>query len=119
MSFALKGGYDAFYRHVINVSLRKTNIWKRGAIIVNGTQFNIDSARDNLIEMVKYDDINTLMLNNAIIYENRKLFVYDIDLKYNIEQTHDFSKKNLYNYIDFNVVNYDEIQNIFAQRTLN
>jgi len=118
MSFALKGGYDAFYRHVINVSLKKTNIWNRGAVMVNGVNFNIDSSRDNLIEMVKYDDINTLMVNNAIIYENRKYFTYDIDLKYNFTE-HDFSKKNIYNYIDFNIINYNEIHNIFAQRTLN
>jgi len=119
MSFILKGGYDAFSRHIINVSLRKTTIWNKGAVMVNGTKFNIDSSRDNLIEMVKYDDTNTLMVNNAIIYENRKLFVYDIDLNYNIKQSHDFREQNIYNYIDLSVINYNEIQNIFAQRTLN
>jgi hypothetical protein len=119
MSFILKGGYDAFGRNIINVSLRKTTIWNRGAVRVNGAEFNIDSSRDNLIEMVKYDDIHTLLVNNAIIYDNRKMFVYDIDLKYNLEQPHDFSKKNIYNYINYNIINYNEIQNIFAQRTLN
>jgi hypothetical protein len=119
MSFLLKAGYDGFYKKVINVSLLKTHIWNRGSVSVNGTNFNIDSNRDNLIEIVKYDDTNTLMVNNAIIYDNRKLFTYDIDLQYNFTEQHDFSKKNIYNYIDFNVINYDEMQNIFAQRTLN
>ena len=119
MSFMLKAGYDAFYKHIINVSLRKTTIWNRGAVIVNGTNFNIDAERDNLIEMIKYDDMNTLMVNNAIIYENRQLFNYDIDLNYNFQEQHDFSKKNLYNYIDFNIVNYKTMEKITSQRTLN
>jgi len=99
--------------------LRKTTIWNRGAVMVNGTKFNIDAERDNIIEMIKYDDMNTLMVNNAIIYENRKLFNYDIDLNYNFQEQYDFSKKNLYNYIDFNIVNYKTMEKITSQRTLN
>jgi len=118
MSFALRGGYDSFYRHVINVSLKKTNIWKNGAVMINGVNFKIDSSRDNVIEIVKYDDINILMVNNGIIYENRKLFIYDIDLRYNIKN-YDFSKENFYNYIDFNIVNYNEFDDFFSQRLLN
>ena len=118
MSFALRAGYDAVYRHVINVSLKKTSLWKNGLLVVNGVNFNIDSSRDNLIEIVKYHDLNTLMVNNAIIYENRKLFTYDVDLNMNIHYN-DFSKKNLYNYIDFNVIGYNDIENIFSRRCLN
>ena len=118
MSFALRAGYDAVYRHVINVSLKKTSLWKNGLLMVNGVNFNIDSSRDNLIEIVKYDDINTLMLNNAIIYENRKLFTYNIDLTYNMNNQ-DFQKESFYKYIDFNIVNYPDVDNIFSQRILN
>ena len=118
MSFALKGGYDALNRHIINVLLKKTNLWNRGAVMVDGVNFNIDSSRDNLIEMVKYDDNNTLMVNNAIIYENRKLFTYNVDLNMNIHYN-DFSKKNLYNYIDFTVIGYNDIETMFSTRCLN
>ena len=118
MSFIVKGGYDAFRRNIINVSLKQTNLWNRGAVMVDGVNFNIDSSRDNLIEIVKYHDLNTLLVNNAIIYENRKLFTYDVDLNMNIHYN-DFSKKNLYNYIDFNVIGYNDIENIFSRRCLN
>lgn len=119
MSFILKGGYDAMYRHIVNISLRKTNIWKNGRVSIHGIKYNIDSNKENRIEIIKYNDMNTLMLNNAIIYENRRPFVYDIDLQYNFEEQHNFSKKNLYNYIDFNIVNYNTMENISSQRTLN
>lgn len=118
MSFILRGGYDAFCRSIINISLKNTNVWNRGAISVNGVKCNIDSSRDNTIEMVKYDDMNTLLVNNAIIYENRKLFTYDVNLNMNINSG-DFSKNNLYNYIDFQVVNYNDIERIFSTRCLN
>ena len=74
MSFIIKCGYDAFYRNIINVKLKQTNLWSKGSVMVNGIKFNIDSSRDNLVEIVKYDDTNTLLVNNAIIYDNRKLF---------------------------------------------
>jgi hypothetical protein len=118
MSFILKGGYDALCRNIINVSLKKTNLWNRGAVMVNGVKCNIDSQRDNTIEMIKYDDMNTLMVNNAIIYENRKLFTYDIDLNMNIYSC-DFSNNNLYNYIDFRVISYNDLERIFSRRSLN
>jgi|LakMenE01Jun11ns_1017448.scaffolds.fasta_scaffold9807701_1 hypothetical protein len=118
MSFALKGGYNAFYRNIINVSLKKTTIWNRGAVMINGVRCNIDSSRDNAIEIIKYNDMNTLLVNNAIIYENKRLFTYDIDLKMNISSC-DFSKKNIYSYIDFNVVNYNDLEHIFSRRSLN
>jgi len=119
MSFVLKAGYDSVYKHIVNVSLKKTTIWNRGSVMVNGVNINIDSNKDNRIEMIKYNDMNTLMLNNAIIYENRRLFNYDIDLQYNFQGQNNFSKKNLYNYIDFNIVNYKTMENIISQRTLN
>ena len=58
------------------------------------------------------------MLNNAIIYENRKLFTYNIDLTYNMNNQ-DFQKETFYKYIDFNIVNYPDVDNIFSQRILN
>jgi len=118
MSFILRGGYDAFQRSIINISLKNTNLWNRGAISVNGVNCNIDSSRDNTIEMVKYDDMNTLLVNNAIIYENRKLFKYDINLIMNINSC-DFSKNNLYNYIDYRAVRYNDIERIYSTRCLN
>ena len=118
MSFLLKGGYDVFSKNIINVYLKKTTIWNRGAVMVNGVKFNIDSNRDNEIEMIRYDDVNSLMVNNAIIYENRRLFTYDIDLNCLLHQN-DFSKKNLYNYIDFKIIKYNDIKNIYLLRTTN
>ena len=86
--------------------------------MVDGVKCNIDSSRNNQIEIIKYDDMNTLMVNNAIIYENRKLFTYDVDLKMNIH-SNDFSKNNLYKYIDFNAVRYKDVKHIFSTRSLN
>ncbi len=119
MSFILKGGYDAKCCHIVNLLLKKTNVWNRGSIRVNGVKCYMDSNKENRIEMIKYNDMNTLMLNNAIIYENRRPFEYDIDLQYNFQGQNNFSKKNLYNYIDFNIVNYNTMENISSQRTLN
>ena len=118
MSFVIKCGYDAFYRNIINVKLKQTNLWSKGSVMVNGIRFNIDSSRDNLVEIVKYDDTNTLMVNNAIIYDNRKLFMYDIHLIHNIS-AQDFSKRNFYNYIEFDIVKYNQVHTIFSQRLLN
>jgi len=118
MSFALKGGYNAFYRKIINVSLKKTTVWNRGAVIINGVRCNIDSARDNEIEIIKYNDMNTLLVNDAIIYENQRLFTYDINLNYNFQYKTDFSKKNIYSYIDFKAVNYNDLEHLFSTHCL-
>lgn len=119
MSFILKGGYDVHCRHIVNLFLKRTTVWNRGSINVNGNKCNIDSTRENTIEIIKYDDMNSLLLNNAIIYENRRPFIYDIELQYNNHDIHDFSNKNIYSYVDFNVVNYNKIKNISSQRLLN
>jgi len=121
MSFGFKGGYDSMYRHIVNVSLRRTNIWKNGRVSINGIKYNIVSDRENRLEVIKYDDMNSLLLNNAIIYQNRIPFMYDLDLDYNIDNNnvHNFSNKNIYNFVDFNIVNYNTMDAISSQRTLN
>lgn len=118
MSFIFKCGYDAHCRHIVNIFLKKTNIWNIGSVVVNDVKYYIDSSRDNRIEMIKYYDMNSLLLNNAIIYENRRPFLYDVNLNYS-NNINIFSNQNIYNYVEFNVVNYSKITNISSYRTLN
>jgi hypothetical protein len=38
------------------------------------------SANENNLEIVKYNNMHALLLNNSIIYEDEKIFSYKIEL---------------------------------------
>jgi len=73
--------------------------------------------------MVKNNNKHILLLNNMIIYETENVFSYNVDLtrclsdyKRGMTNIDDLLDANL---IDYNYVNYNEMTNINAHRTLN
>ena len=119
MSFIIKGGCDLFRKQIINVSLKRTNKWTRGLLLVpkNTYVVTLVPRNENNIEMVKYNDIYALLLNNSIIYENNKLFSYKIDLQ--VETEPDLTDKHLYNFMEYNYVDFKDMKKFNTLRTLN
>ena len=54
MSFILRGGYDAIRKQVLNISLKRTDKWSQGLVLVQPNMFVslIKSHNDNKIEIV-------------------------------------------------------------------
>lgn len=119
MSFIIKGGYDVFRKQILNVSLKPTDKWTQGLLFVKHNRFvyNLVPRYDNKLEMVKYNDIHALLLNNTIIYENKKLFTYKLDLQ--SEVVPDLNDPNLYDFLDYKYLNYNELKWLNTRRTLN
>ena len=63
-----------------------------------------------LQSVITYDDTNVLLLNNKIIYEDKKLFEYNIELQTTHEP--DFSDPYVYNFMKYRYVDYHEIREI-------
>ena len=104
MSFVMKSGFNSFRNHIINISLKPTNYWINGTInILDQPIGNINSNNQNVIKQIKYNNKpgSVLLLNNNVIYESTELFSCDISLI--LLQTN-FSKKNIYNFIDYDCV---------------
>jgi hypothetical protein len=101
----MKSGFNSFRNHIINISLKPTNYWVNGTINILGNQYfyNINSSIPNVIKQIKYNNKPgcALLLNNNVIYESTELFSYDVSLI--LLQTN-FSKKNIYNFIDYECV---------------
>lgn len=110
MSFLIKGGFNAFRNNIINISLIPTKYWKTGTICILGNQHiqNIDSSIPNVINQIKYTHKNNvgyaLLLNNDVIYDSNKLFIYDVSL--NFSQENNYDKTNMYSFIKYNCVNF-------------
>ena len=120
MSFLIKGGYDVFRKQILNVSLKRADVWTHGHIMVRQHKYvgELSSQNENIIELVRYDDMHALVLNNAIIYEDKKLFTYKLDLFYktppvnvntwNMCDMSDYIK----NYVDYRYVTYQEMKQV-------
>jgi len=124
MYFLIKGGYDSLRKHIVNISLRHTHKWTEGRIHTNNIYLcKLNSSQDNRLVMVKNNNKHILLLNNMIIYETENVFSYNVDLtrclsdyKRGMTNIDDLLDANL---IDYNYVNYNEMTNINAHRTLN
>jgi hypothetical protein len=82
MSVFIKAGYYAVSKQILNITLKPTTIWHSGIILTNENKVIsiLNHENENKLEMLKYNDIIVLLLNNSIIYENKKLFNYNLDL---------------------------------------
>ena len=119
MSFTIKGGFDIFRNQIVNIVLQKNNIWNFGMIMYNKKKiFNINSNQENKIELIKYNTKHALVINDMIIYENEKLFMYDINLYIN-DNDNKFNDNNIYKKIIYNVINYNDFCDFNLIRSLN
>lgn len=123
MSFTIKGGFDIFRNQIVNIVLQKNNIWNFGMIMYNKKKiFNINSNQENKIELIKYNTKHALVINDMIIYENEKLFMYDINLHINDNDNENINvnvNENIYKKIIYNVINYNDFRDFNLMRSLN
>jgi hypothetical protein len=70
---------------------------------------------ENKIELVKYDNRHALLLNNAIIYEDQKLFSYKVDLQVGSEMNErvliDLDLTTL-NFIEYQYLDYEKLKRV-------
>ncbi len=107
MSFFIKAGYDATLKQIKNVSLLKSNSWQKGLVRLNdrGNICQINSANENKLEIIRYNDKHALLLNSMIIYENENLFSYDINLSYQNNIDHNSIHFTYFKYNDLTIIN--------------
>jgi hypothetical protein len=120
MSFIIKGGFDILQNKIVNIILQKNSIWNFGMVIYNKRQiFNINSSRENKIEIIKNNMKHALVLNDMIIYENDNLFMYDIHLHINVNDNVNVNDNDIYNNIIYDVINYNDLCELKLMRSLN
>lgn len=119
MSFTMKCGYDLFRKQVLNISLKRSEKWTNGLVMIkhNMVVSNLLPRNENKLEIVKYNDTHTLLLNNAIIYEDNQIFSYKIDLEWVGDL--DLNDPKIYDFIDCNYVECYALKRYDTQRTLN
>jgi hypothetical protein len=82
MSAFIKGGYYAVSKQILNITLKPTTLWHNGIILTNENKVIsiLNPENENKLKLVNYKDTSVLLLNNSIIYENKILFNYNLDL---------------------------------------
>ena len=119
MSFLIKGGYDAFRKQVVNISLRRTDKWINGLLMVQKNMYvgSLLPVNENHIEIVKYGDTNVLLLNDNIVYENKKLFSYKLELQ--PREVPDLNDPKLYDFLEYHYVDFYAMKHFGMGRGLN
>ena len=119
MSFIIRGGYDIFRKQVLNIALKPTNKWCQGLVSIKENKYvsHMTSLNENNLEMVKYNQMHALLLNDTIIYEDEKIFSYKLEL-------HGFrdailSDPKLYDFIECNYVESYALKHVGRWRNLN
>jgi len=102
MSVFIKAGYYAFSKQILNITLKPTYVWHNGLILTNKNMVisTLNPEKENKLELVNYKDSTVLLLNNSIVYDNKKLFYY----KLNLSLTNDdfiFNKERFNNCINY------------------
>jgi len=119
MSFIIRGGYDIFRKQVLNLTLRRTDKWAQGLIMIRQNKFvcGLVPLNENKLEIIRFNDMHALLLNDTIIYEDKKIFGYKIELETSREP--DLTDKNLYNFVECNYVDYQQLKWVDTHRYLN
>jgi hypothetical protein len=119
MSFVIRGGYDIFRKQVLNVTLKHSDKWSQGLVMVKHNMFlsQIMPLNENKLEIVKYHGSNVLLLNDNIIYENKKLFSYKIEL--NGLKEFDLNDPHLYDFLECKYVDCYAMKHFGDWRVLN
>ena len=88
MSVFINCGYYAVSKQILNIILKPTILWHNGIILTNENKVisTLNPENENKLKLVNYKDTSVLLLNNSIIYENKNLFNYNVDLslKYDV-----------------------------------
>jgi hypothetical protein len=105
MSIFIKGGYYAISKKLLNITLKPTLLWHNGIILTNNNKVisTLNPETENKLVMVNYNDTALLLLNNSIIYENKKLFSYNLDLSL-IADDFVFNKDRFASCIDYEFI---------------
>ena len=119
MSFIIRAGYDIYRKQVLNISLKHSDKWSQGLVTVKQNLFvsQIIPLNENKLEMVKYNDNHALLLNDNIIYEDKKLFSYKIELQ-GLKEV-DVNDPKLYDFLNCKYVECYALKHIGHFRTLN
>ena len=97
--FSIIGGFIGS-RQNVNIILKKNILWNYGQLIMNNKPiYNFDPTTTYNITHTKYNDLNTLLVNDAIIYQNKGLFTYNIDFE--LSQYNNYGKNNIYSCIEY------------------
>ena len=110
MSFLIKGGYDILRKQILNISLKPTTVWTNGILMVNENMYisSLTPNNKNKIEIVKYNNMNVLLLNDSIIYEDKQLFPFNLELYAQYEPYN--NNNNLYDFMEYHYVDYNAIK---------
>ena len=88
MSVFINCGYYAVSKQILNIILKPTILWHNGIILTNENKVisTLNPENENKLKLINYKDTSVLLLNNSIIYENKNLFNYNLDLslKYDV-----------------------------------
>jgi hypothetical protein len=105
MSILIKGGYYAISKKVLNITLKPTMMWHNGIILTNKNKVisTLNPWNENKLVLVNYSDTAVLLLNNSIIYENKKLFSYNLDLSL-INDNFGFNKDRFNSCVEYNFI---------------
>jgi hypothetical protein len=106
MSIFIKGGYFAMSKQLLNITLHPTKMWHNGIILTqkNKVLSTLNPKIENKLELVTYKDTALLLLNNSIIYENKKLFNYNLDLSLLANSDFIFNKDYFNTCIDYHYI---------------
>jgi len=108
MSILIRGGYYAVSKKILNITLKPTTLWNSGIILTkyNKVISTLNPQNENKIVLINYNDTAVLLLNNSIIYENKKLFNYNLDLSL-VDDDFFFDKDRFKRCIDYEFINFE------------
>jgi hypothetical protein len=111
MSMLIRGGYYAVKKQILNVNLKPTTLLHEGLILTNKNMLitKLNLKKENNIELVNYKDTALLLLNNTVIYENNKLFNYNINLSFKNDDFI-FNKNRFDKCIHYDFINLDDMK---------
>jgi hypothetical protein len=67
-----------------NIHLSKSNFWKYAVIDINNIPIStIDSSTDIFTDLVIYNDTPSLLVNNMIVWQQERMFNYNVTIHLN------------------------------------
>jgi hypothetical protein len=72
----IRGGYDNVTKQVLNLTIKNG----QGHIMLNHRHCPLEPLRENTLELVNYNGMYTLLLNQGIIFEHTSPFLYILKL---------------------------------------